>query len=155
MSDPHLLLQAVNHYRTSKKLKPHESLTNYIEALKSGETFDEQEDEKTCTFHKYEKVLEPYTKKDGTPAEYKRITRVDYVEPVKRICQRIIDSGDEYLKHRTYVDNCASVFPLMKESYSGKYIELDFSQNLALRPKDEVQSAHFFRKRVYPSLCDC
>ena len=31
----------------------------------------------------------------------------------------------------------------MKSAYDGKYIELDFSQNLALRPKDEVQPVHF------------
>ena len=35
----------------------------------------------------------------------------------------------------------------MKQAYSGMYIELDFSQNLALRPKDEVQSAHFSGKQ--------
>ena len=34
----------------------------------------------------------------------------------------------------------------MKEAYNGKYTELSFSQNLALRPKDEVQSAHFSGK---------
>ena len=35
----------------------------------------------------------------------------------------------------------------MKEAYGSMYIELDFSQNLALRPKDEVQSAHFSGKQ--------
>ena len=45
-----------------------------------------------------------------------------------------------------YVDNCKTVLPLMKKSYSGKFIELGFSQNLSLRPKDEVQSAHFSGK---------
>ena len=35
----------------------------------------------------------------------------------------------------------------MKEACDGMYIELHFSQNLALRPKDEVQSAHFSRKQ--------
>ena len=53
----------------------------------------------------------------------------------------------KYLKHRTYVDNCTSVFPLLKESYSGKFIELDFSRNLSLRPKDDVQSPHFSGKQ--------
>ena len=53
----------------------------------------------------------------------------------------------KYLKRRTYVDNCTSVFPLLKESYSGKFIELDFSQNLSLRPKDEVQSSHLSGKQ--------
>ena len=34
------------------------------------------------------------------------------------------------------------MFPLLKESYTGKFIELDFSQNLSRTPKDQVQSAH-------------
>ena len=43
------------------------------------------------------------------------------------------DTGNAYLKHRTYVDNVSSVFPEMKSTYDGKYIELDFSQILALK----------------------
>ena len=39
--NPHLLLQAVNRYRTSKNLIPHESLTKYLEKLKANEQFDE------------------------------------------------------------------------------------------------------------------
>ena len=31
----------------------------------------------------------------------------------------------------------------MKEMYTGKFVKLDFSQNLSLRPKNKVQSAHF------------
>ena len=58
-----------------------------------------------------------------------------------------MDTGNAYLKHRTYVDNVSSVFPEMKSNYNGKYIELDFSQNLDLRPKVEVQSAHFSGKQ--------
>ena len=34
--NPHLLLQAINYYRSSKKLQPHESPTVYIQKLKSG-----------------------------------------------------------------------------------------------------------------------
>ena len=70
------------------------------------------------------------------------------MEPVKDICKRVLECGYAYLKHRTYVNNCAITFPLIKEAYDGMYIELDFSQNLALRPKDEVQSAHFSGKQV-------
>ena len=81
--------------------------------------------------------------KKGYPIEYTRTTRVDHNEPVRMLVNRLLDASDKYLKHRTYVDNCTSVFPLMKEAYTGKFIELDFSQNLSLRPKDEVQSAHF------------
>ena len=59
-----------------------------------------------------------------------------------------LDTGNHYLKHRTYVDNVSSVFPEMKSTYDGKCIELDLSQNLALRPKDEVQSEHFSGKQL-------
>ena len=142
-----MLLEVINRYRTTQKLTPHEPLTSYINALQSGTKFPEIECDNIFNFHRYEQVLETYTKKDGTPAEYKRITRVDYVEPVKDICKRVLECGNAYLKHRTYVDNCATTFPLMKEAYDGMYIELDFSQNLALRPKDEVQSAHFSGKQ--------
>ena len=34
-----------------------------------------------------------------------------------------------------------------QESSDGKYIKLDFLQNLSLRPKDEVQFAHFSGKQ--------
>ena len=39
------------------------------------------------------------------------------------------------------------VFPLLKDSYTGKFMELEFSQNLSLRPKDEVQSTYFCGKQ--------
>ena len=44
----------------------------------------------------------------------------------------------------------------MKSAYDGSYIELDFSQNLALHPKDEVQSVHFSGKQftLYCAIVD-
>ena len=36
---------------------------------------------------------------------------------------------------------------MLKEGFSGKYIELDFLENLALRPKNKAQSAHFSGKQ--------
>ena len=68
-------------------------------------------------------------------------------EPVCKLVQKLRDIGPKHLKHRTYVDNCAAAFPLLKETYERKFTELDFSQNLSLRPKDEVQSAHFSGKQ--------
>ena len=141
-----MLLKAVNRYRTSKNLNPHELLTKYLEKLKANKQFDELTEENVYTYHRYERVEEPYTKKDGTPGQYQRVTRVNHKEPVKDICQKILDTGNAYLKHRTYVDNVSSVFPEMKSTYDGKYIELDFLQNLASRRKDKVQSAHFSGK---------
>ena len=41
----------------------------------------------------------------------------------------------------------AVVLPMIRESFPGKYIELDFSENLALKPKHEVQDVHFSGKQ--------
>ena len=136
-----MLLKAVNRYRTSNNLNPHELLNKYLEKLKAKEQFDELTEENVYTYHRYERVEEPYTKKDGTHGQYQGVTRVDHKEPVKDKCQKILDTGNAYLKHRAYVDNVLSVFPEMKTT---------FLQNLALRPKDEVQSAHFFGKQLTP-----
>ena len=145
--NPHLLLKAINIYRKSKKLESHSSLTTYIEELKSGKKFDEITDEKLCKSYVFQTVTESYIGKAGKPVEYTRTARVDQWKPVSELVKRIIEESDKYLKHRTYVDNCNRVFPLMRDAYQGKYIELDFSQNLALRPKHEVQSAHFSGKQ--------
>ena len=71
-------------------------------------------------------------------------TLTAYIDQLESL---IKDGSKKYKKHRSYVDNCSSVYPMMKDAYSGKFIELDFSQNLALQPKLEVKSAHFFNKQ--------
>ena len=48
-----------------------------------------------------------------------------------------------YLRHRSYVVNVSNIFLLIKDSIEGKYTELDFSENIAMKPKFEVQNAHF------------
>ena len=137
--NPYVVLKSINGYRLSQKLTP---LTFYIKQLKAGKKFDEMEAEKMCKLYQYKKVVESYIGKKGYPIEYTRTPRVAHSEPVRMLVNRLLDASDKYLKHRTYVDNCTSVFPLMKEAYTGKFIELDFSQKLSLRPKDKVQSAH-------------
>ena len=68
--NPHLLWQAINRYRASKNLTTHESLTKYLEKLKADEQFDELTEENVFTYHRYERVEESYTKKDGTLGQY-------------------------------------------------------------------------------------
>ena len=47
------------------------------------------------------------------------------------------------------MDNIAAVLLMIQESFSGKYGELDLSENLALKPSHEVQNAHLSGKQ-YP-----
>ncbi len=145
--NPHLLLKAVNRYRATRKMEVHKSLTTYIGQLKNEEQFSELVEDRIVMYHSYERVDETYTKRDGTPGTYTRVTRVDHHLPLKEIVQKILTVADAYLKHRTYVDNISSTLPKLKGVYEGRYIELDYSQNLALRPKDEVQTAHYSGKQ--------
>ena len=59
---------------------------------------------------------------------------------------------ESYLRHISHVDNIAEVFPMIRERFTGKYIELDFSENLALKPKFEVQHVPFSGKQ-HTLLC--
>ena len=145
--NPHLMIKAINIYRKSKQLESHPSLTQYINELKTGVTFPEITDRKLCKYYTYRRAQESYIGKEGKPVEYTRTSRVDECKPVNDIVNFILDGGEKYLKHRSYVDNYSTSFPLMKDGYEGKYIELDFSQNVALRPKHEVQSTHFSGKQ--------
>ena len=45
------------------------------------------------------------------------------------------------------MNNIAALLLMIPESFSGKCIEPDFSKNLALKPKYEVQDAHFSGKQ--------
>ena len=59
----------------------------------------------------------------------------------------LISIKDSYLKHGSHVDNINKVFPIVKESFEGTYMELDISENIAIKPKFEVQEAHFSEKQ--------
>ena len=82
----------------------HESLTKYLEKLKAGEMFDEQTE-------KGMNVLWNHIQR--RMAHLTHVTRVDYHKPGKDICNKLLEIGDAYLKHRTYVDNVSTVFPEM------------------------------------------
>ena len=128
-------------------LPSHYLLTGYIDRLQKGESFEKANDNKPRKFYKYQRVVESYIRKEGKPVEYKRTARIDDIKPVKHLVSLIKDVSKKNKNRRSYVDNCSNVFPLMKDAYKGKDIELDFSQNLVIRPTLEVQSSHFFNKQ--------
>ena len=101
---------------------------------------------KEISYYIFEIKTESFTK-NGKITEYSRAARVDKKEKVCEIVKKLLDRGESYLRHRSHLDNIAAVLPMIRESFSGKYIELDFSENLALKPKHEVQDAHFSGKQ--------
>ena len=109
--------------------------------------FPERENDKEAHYCVYERKTECYKGKDGNDVKYTRTAKVDKKEKVFELVNSLLKNTPRYLKHRSYVDNVNYVLPILKKKFSGKYIELDFSENLALRPKHEVQPAHFSGKQ--------
>ena len=62
---------------------------------------------------------------------------LDKKESVCRIAEQLKLSRDKYLKHKSHVTNINMVLPVIRDASNGKYIELDFSENLAMKPKCE------------------
>ena len=75
------------------------------------------------------------------------IKRVDKTDKVITIAEQLINLGANYLRHWRHVDNISAVLPKIKEQHSGRYIETDFSENIALKTNQEVQEAHFSGKQ--------
>ena len=69
---------------------------------------------------------------------YNRTARVDKKEKVSEIVRMLMVHPSVYLHHRSHVDNISKLLPLIKETFNGRYIELDFSENLAMKPKIEA-----------------
>ena len=65
---------------------------------------------------------------------YSRTARVDKIDKLSIIVDRLLQNSARYLKHRSYVDKVSRVLPMLKDRFIGIYIELNFSENLALRP---------------------
>ena len=89
--NPHFLLQSINIYRKSKGLPSHGSLTEYIDRLNKGESFEEANDDKACKFYSYQRVAESYIGKEGKQVEYQRTAPVDDTKPVKHLVSLIKD----------------------------------------------------------------
>ena len=66
---------------------------------------------------------------------------------VKEVAKTLIEQGGSYLRHQLHVANIKNTLPLIRESFNGKYIEMDFSENIAIKPKFEVHDAHFSGKQ--------
>ena len=104
--------------------------------------------DKEVTFYQFDKVKETYIDKQNNVKEYSRTKRVDKKLPIQLIAKMTVEQGINYLKHRTYVENDKQVWPVLREKYAHcKYIHLDFSENINITPKFEVQDAHFSGKQ--------
>ena len=114
---------------------PKPTSSSEINCILDVESFEEANDTRLYIFYSYQKITESYIGKEGKQDEYTRTPRVDECKPFKHLADLIKDSSAKFKEHRNYVDNCSTVFPLMKDAFAGKFTELEFSQNLALGTK--------------------
>ena len=129
-----------------------DSLTEFLKlkgSLSSG-NLDKKHPEfvlpKATSYYLFEKKTETYMKNDEEKS-YEQTTRIDKGHKVNNIVQQLVDSGDSHLRHQRRFDNVVTVLPKIKERHTGKYIEVDFSENITLKAKNEVQEAHFLGKQ--------
>ena len=109
--------------------------------------------EKNINYYIFEQKQEKYCK-NGEKVYY-RTTRVDKRESVNLVVQNLMNKEAKYLKHRLHVKNISNQFPNIKETFQGRYIELDFSEYLAMKPKFEVQKTHFLNKEKQNMCTTC
>ena len=93
-------------------------------------------------YYVFESALESYGK-EGVTKTYTRANRVDKNESVCNIYADLAASGERYLYHQSTADNIKVVLRKILEIFTGKYIKMDFPQNILLKTKDEVQTTHF------------
>ena len=108
--------------------------------------YPERSSKKNLNYYVFESILERNVK-EGVTGTYTRTTGVNKNESVCDIYADLVGSGERYLYHRSIVDKIKVVLPKIRESFTGIYIEMDFSQKIALKTNDEVQTAHFSGKQ--------
>ena len=80
---------------------------------------------KETSYCLFDKKTETYIK-NGEEKRYERTTRIDRSGKVSCFVQKLANSGD-------------SVLPKIKERHKERYIEMDFSENIAIKTKSKVQ----------------
>ena len=104
--------------------------------------------EKKVSFYQFESVQETYYDKKRKKKFYTRIARRDYSDQtVRSVYQRLQNCARSYLLHRYHT--------LLDKVYWQRYLEeansaviwMDYSQNIKLTEKNQVQSAHFSGKQ--------
>jgi hypothetical protein len=164
----HVKLNVINKQRKSNGVEEVLSATEYVscglcenfsEKCLSGECdkpscnrmpFEGHEaiGEEIVSYYYFGIVEEDYYDKSGTQKTYKRTSRID-VPSIKlsELARLTFDDGLAYLKHKIIVDNDREVFPLLRSNHTGIFLHMDFSENINLQEKLQVQSAHFSGKQ--------
>ena len=137
------------HFQKAQKLPPFVSVTDFLNNQDSYDhrtKYPECYDMSEVSFYISKKKEKTYFK-NGTEKSYKRVARIGKKMKVKKVAKTSAEQGGSYLRHRSHVANMKNTLPLICELSNRKCIEMDFSDNIAMKPKFEVQDVHFSGKQ--------
>ena len=111
---------------------------------------------KHVSYYQFESKDEFYFDKNGKRCVYKRIARQDYSKPVKDVYNLLMASAKNYLTHRYNVLTDRIYWQCYLADTKDAVVWMDYSMNIKLTERDQVQSAHFSGRQqtLHDSLID-
>ena len=104
--------------------------------------------EKKVSYYEFESVTESYNNKQGEKRFYKRIARVDYKDvKLRDVYARLMEVSKDYLVHRHMTILDKVYWARFLCNVDQPILWMDYSMNIKLTEKNQVQSAHFSGKQ--------
>ena len=99
--------------------------------------------QKLHAYYLFERVPTFYYKSSGEKVSYTRTARVDKKGNLPFIYDLLISMAKRYLIHIFFVGIVKVFWAKFLSDYQFPVLTLDYSENIALKPKWEAQAAHF------------
>ena len=103
----------------------------------------ETEDKKLHSYVKFKPTLTTYYNTEGKLVHYTRCARNVEQALLEEMHSMLQNEGKKYLEHRHFVSLDKAFWPKFQSECPVPILHLDYSENVKLTPKNEVQSAHF------------
>ena len=110
---------------------------------KSNEIFRNVDVKKLHSYYAFERVPTFYYNTNGEKVSYIRTTRVNKEGNLEFLYDKLLSMAKKYVIHRFFVATDKVFWSKFITNYRFPVLTLDYSENIALKPKFEVQAAHF------------
>ena len=104
-------------------------------------------DNKLYTYVEFKTVFEKFYNKKGQLCEYKCCARTEEKATLEGMQVKLISMAENYLSHHFGVSSDKVFWPIFRKECPYTILHVDYSENIKLTPKNEVQHAHFSRRQ--------
>ena len=101
------------------------------------------DDEKLYAYVQFQPTKTRFFNTQGKPVEYTRCARTELKALLNDMQRLLIEGGIGYLQHCFFVSLDKAFWLRFKSECLCPIIHIDYSENIQLTPKNEVQSAHY------------